>query len=107
MSAVNPKRTMIKMTATLGKSEARDKFLPLVDELASHGGIIEITARGKPVAVLMSHTDYLMLRARGDVPATPKRTLVGSFELIGDLDEATKQVSELMRKAIERGASEL
>ncbi|HEY9870732.1 MAG TPA: hypothetical protein V6D08_16315 [Candidatus Obscuribacterales bacterium] len=107
MSPVNRQRPTTKLDRVLGKSEARDKFLPLVDELASRGGIVKITAYGKPVAVLMSHNDYLVLRAKAEQPLEPKRALVGCFELVGDLDEASKEVAAMIRKSIARSTNEL
>lgn len=49
------------MTKKFSIAEAKDRLSKLVHNV-ERGGMIEITRRGKPVAVLLSASDYARLR---------------------------------------------
>lgn len=91
----------------LGKSEARARFLTLVETVATGGGPVEITDRGKVAAVLLSHNEYMWLLAMASKRPKTRRSLVGSMVLVADLEEASKQLSDMMIQSIHRRAAEL
>jgi len=90
----------------LGKSEAREKFLPLIDAVARGAGPFSISDRGKAVAVLLSKQEYDWMLAQNK-PKTqsrskPKNPLLGSIILLGDLEEGSRQIAEDIQKSIEK-----
>lgn len=91
----------------LGKAQAREQFSPLVEALATNGGTVEITDYGKMAAVMLGYKDYMLLLARAGIPVKPKRQLRGSMILLGDLEEASKEISKLIWDSVEKTASEL
>lgn len=107
MSAANPLNKKRKIKSVLGKSEAREQFLPLIDLVASGAGPVEITDYGKVVAVLLSKKDYEWLSAAMQHKPKPKRSLAGSALLLGDLEEASKQIAAEFEASFERSAREL
>ncbi|MFN8657755.1 MAG: hypothetical protein U0105_15555 [Candidatus Obscuribacterales bacterium] len=96
-----------KNSKKLGKAQAREQFAPLVENLAKNGGIVEVTDYGKVAAVMLGYKDYLWLLAQAKEPFTPKRVLCGSGELVGDLEEASKQVTDSIFESLAKTASEL
>ncbi|MBX9724855.1 MAG: hypothetical protein K2X81_25850 [Candidatus Obscuribacterales bacterium] len=91
----------------LGKAQAREKFAPLVEALALHGGVVEITDYGKVSAVMLGYKDYLELVARSNHPLKSMRTLSGSGVLIGNVNEATSEVSRSVKKSIDKTVEQL
>lgn len=91
----------------LGKSQARAQFLPLVEQVAAGGGPVEITDRGKVAAVLLGHDDYLQLLARAGAPLTQTRSAVGCLEILGDLEQGSREIGRRMRESLIRTAEEL
>ncbi len=94
-------------TLKMGKSEAREKFLPLVDSLSQKKTAIEITDRGHPVAVLIDYASYLALLTKSGIKKKPSFELVGSLVEIGDIEEGSREIAAELNAAIERSASEL
>lgn len=88
----------------MGKSEARAKFLPLVQALAQGGGPVEITDRGKVEAVLLSNEEYQWLLVRSKTQPALTRSLVGSMVLKEDLEAAERDITGLFEKSLGRGA---
>lgn len=91
----------------LGKAQARQQFAPLVEALASAGGVVEITDYGKVAAVMLGYKDYLWLLAQSGNPFKPKRQLAGSAILAGDLDKVSKETTESVLDAIDKSAQQL
>jgi prevent-host-death family protein len=91
----------------IGKSLARERFLPLINELSSQSGAIEITDRGKPIAVLMSYDTYQQMLQKARIPPKSKFKLSGSMTLLGDLEQGSKEIGQDFMKSIERSAAEL
>jgi prevent-host-death family protein len=91
----------------LGKSQARERFLPLVDAVAQGAGPVEITDHNKVVAVLISETDYRWLLAHAEGKPIPSRKLCGSMTIVGDLEQASKEISDLFLDSIKKSAEKL
>jgi prevent-host-death family protein len=85
----------------LGKSEAREQFLPLIKSLVEGAGPISIADYGKPVAVLLSKQEYDWMLAQ------IKNPLRGSIVLLGDLEEGSREIAKMFQKSIEKTAREL
>lgn len=98
-------------TETIGKTQARQKFLPLVSDLKVHPRTIEITDKDNPVAVLLTYNHYVTLISQLSklTKKAPRKKpdLMGSVIIVGDLDAAGKRISEKVRQAIKRSAAEL
>jgi len=91
----------------VGKSLARERFLPLINELENQSGAIEITDRGRSIAVLMSYRTYQQIIQKAKVPNKPAFKLSGSMTLLGDLEQGSKEIAEDFLRAIDRSAAEL
>lgn len=96
-----------RINKKLGKSQAREQFAPLVESLSRAGGIVEVTDYGKVAAVMLGYKDYLMLLAQTKEPFKPKRRLAGSAVIVGDLEEASKKVSEAFSESLTKSVREL
>jgi prevent-host-death family protein len=94
-------------TTRLGKSEAREQFLPLVKALSGSNGAVEITDHGKSVAVLMSYKMYQALLAKGKTTGAAKLSLAGSLTEIADVEEGSREISQAAVKAIKRNLKAL
>src|ERR1700722_18132352 len=98
-------------TETIGKTQARQKFLPLVSDLKVHPRTVEITDKDNPVAVLLSYNHYVSLISQlTKLTKTPKKNkpnLIGSVIVVGDLDAASKRVGEQFKQAVKRSATSL
>lgn len=98
-------------TERIGKTRARQEFLPLVDDLKKRPRAIEITDREHPVAVLLAYEHYAALISQLSklTEKLPNRALelVGSVVILGDLDEASREIADEFKQAYERSAAEL
>ncbi len=98
-------------TESVGKTQARQEFLPMVDDLKKHPRMIEITDRNNPVAVLLGYDQYAALvsqLAKFIKQSLKKKVdLMGSVIIVGDLEAASKEIAEEFEKAIERSAASL
>ena len=77
------------MTKTFSVAEARQHFARVL-QTAARGRVVEITRRGRPVAVVLSATRYLALAGKGPrfaaaIDAVRVRHAVGELA-IGDAD---------------------
>ena len=91
----------------LGKAQAREQFAPIVEMLSTIGGIVEVTDYGKVAAVMLSYKDYLRLLAQANEPFKPKRQLAGSAVLAGELEAASRQITESALGSLDKTAREL
>lgn len=91
----------------LGKAQAREQFAPLVDTLATVGGVVEVTDYGKVAAVMLSYKDYLWLLAQANEPFKPKRQLAGSAVLVGELETASQEITNSALQSLAKTARDL
>ncbi len=91
----------------VGKAQAREQFAPLVESLATVGGVIEVTDDGRVAAVMMSYKDYLFLLAQANEPFKPKRQLAGSAVLAGKLELTSNELTNFVLESLAETAAEL
>jgi prevent-host-death family protein len=96
---------------TIGKTEAREKLLPLIDGLLKKNNIVEITDHGKPKAVLISYTHFLALLGQVRVVSKPKhmreKGLMGTVKIVGNLAAGSKKLATEFEQAVKRSAEQL
>jgi prevent-host-death family protein len=96
---------------TVGKTQARKEFFPLVDSLCSANSAVAITDHGEPVAVLLSYQNYVALTAKacahaGSVKPQPPN-LIGSVIINSDLDAASKKIAGMFKVSLDGSAGKL
>ena len=91
----------------VGKAQAREQFAPIVEALSTVGGVVEVTDYGKVAAVMLSYKHYLWLLAQANEPFKPKRRLAGSAVIVGELEAASKQITESVLDSLEKSAQGL
>lgn len=96
---------------TIGKTQARKEFFPLVDSLNSLNSAVEITDHDEPVAVLMSYKNFVALTAKASAnlaPSKPKQpNLLGSIVINSDLEAASVKLADRFKSAIDDSAENL
>ena len=107
MVASNSRKRLKHSKRTFGKSEAREQFLPLVDAVSSGAGPVEITERGRVVAVLISKTEYDWMAEYTKHKPQPARTLCGLGELVGDLEEGSAEIAAAFQVSLKTTAKKL
>ena len=96
---------------TVGKTQARKEFFPLVDSLCSANSAVEITDHDEPVAVLLSYQNYVALTVKacahvGSVkPQSPN--LIGSLIITSDLDAASEKIAGMFKVSLDESAGKL
>lgn len=91
---------------SIGKTQARKDFFPLVDSLTTSASAVEITDHDKPVAVLLSYQHYMALTSKlcmlAKSPAQPKSpNLIGSIKLkTGNLEAASEKIAEQFKQSL-------
>ncbi|MBK7750590.1 MAG: type II toxin-antitoxin system Phd/YefM family antitoxin [Candidatus Obscuribacter sp.] len=91
---------------SIGKTQARKEFFPLVDALNASASSVEITDHDKPVAVIMSYQNYVALTAKlcmlskqhtvSEVP-----NLIGSIKIrTNNLEAASQRASDIFAKSL-------
>lgn len=95
----------------IGKTEARQRFLPLVNQLANESMVFEITEHDKPVAMLVSYGRWAAMVSQLKAltkNAEPKPIdLRGSIEILGDLEAGSKRAGEELLRSMRRRAKNL
>lgn len=96
----------------IGKTQARQKFLPLVDALSQRASAIEITDHDKPVAVLLSYNHWLALASKLRMLSNKEFSvgppnLVGSVQIMVDLEAASSKLPAKFKKSIRESAKKL
>lgn len=92
----------------VGKTEARQEFLRLVDELQEKGTSVAITDRGQKVAVMMGFKQYEALISILKAARKPgKNPLAGSIQKVGDLDKTTSTVHSLFEQSVKKSAESI
>jgi PHD/YefM family antitoxin component YafN of YafNO toxin-antitoxin module len=99
-------------TEIMGNTQARQGFLPLVEDLKKHPRTIEITDRANPVAVLLTYDHYVSLISQlskliQKTATKEKVDLMGSVVIVEDLDAASKEIAEEFVEAVDRSAANL
>lgn len=95
----------------IGKTEARQQLLPLINQLANEPMVFEITEHDKPVAMLVSHGRWAAMISK--LKSLTKNTepkeidLRGSVEILGDLDAGSKEAGEALLRSLKRRAKNL
>ena len=96
---------------TIGKTQARKEFFPLVDGLHSANAAVAITDHDKPVAVLMSYQNYVTLTAKAcsnlSQGKTTKPSLLWSIMINADLETASAKTAAQFKLAIDKSAEDL
>ncbi len=98
---------------SVGKTQARQNFLPLVDGLSQSALAVEITDHDKPVAMLVSYNHWVALVAKlrmlsnKDQFASSRPNLIGSVEVVGDLEEGSQIVADAFSRSIKESAENL
>jgi PHD/YefM family antitoxin component YafN of YafNO toxin-antitoxin module len=98
---------------SVGKTQARKDFFPLVDSLTTSASAVEITDHDKPVAVLLSYQHYIALTSKlcmlAKSPAYPKPpSLISSIKLKTDnLEAASEKIAEQFKRSLKDATSSL
>ena len=98
---------------SVGKTQARKDFFPLVDSLETSVSAVEITDHDKPVAVLLSYHHYMALASKlcmlSNVSAQSKPpNLVGSIRVKAkDLESASAKIAKQFEQSLRDSASNL
>jgi prevent-host-death family protein len=98
---------------SVGKTQARKEFFPIVDSLNASASAVEITDHDKPVAVLLSYQHYIALVSKlcMHAKATPHAcspNLVGSIQIKADnLETASDNIAEQFSESLRNTASDL
>jgi len=109
----NQGATMLGLTcSTIGKTQARQNFLPLVEDLNKTCSAVEITDHEKPVAILLSYSHWVALMSKLAMLVKQQRmvkppNLVGSVEIVGDLDAASKKAAAKFSASLKNTAEKL
>jgi PHD/YefM family antitoxin component YafN of YafNO toxin-antitoxin module len=113
MADLTKKKTKaLGLTAqSVGKTQARKEFFPLVDSLSSANSAVEITDHDKPVAVLLSYQNYVALTAKACANAAQakikKPNLLGSIAISADLDAASAKIANKFKLSLNKSAGSL
>jgi prevent-host-death family protein len=95
---------------SVGKTQARKDFFPLVDSLINANSAVEITDHGEPVAVILSYQNYVALTAKACPNAgvkAPTPNLIGSLTINSDLEVASKEIAGMFEASLEKSAGNL
>jgi PHD/YefM family antitoxin component YafN of YafNO toxin-antitoxin module len=110
----NKVTAMLGITAqSIGKTEARQRFLPLVDALCQSATAVEITEHDKPVAMLLSYSHWIALVTKLEMLSSRERisikqpNLIGSVQVLGDLEAGSAVAAETLTKALKDRAERL
>lgn len=93
----------------LGKTEARQAFLRLLDDLQEESATLAITDRGEKVAVIMGYKQYKTLIAilEHHAQAVGKNPLAGLITKVGDLDKSMAKVNTLFKQSFKKTADSI
>jgi prevent-host-death family protein len=88
----------------LGKTEARQQFLSLVDSISHEAKSVAITDRGKRVAVIMGYKQFqVLMDLLGKKNDTlQKNPLDGLIVKVGNLDADSEKVNALFQASVKR-----
>ncbi len=88
----------------LGKTEARQSFRQILDDLKNTPTLIAITDRGEKVAVIMGYKHFQILLAilNQHRDQAGKNPLAGLIRKVGNLDKGKKKVGKLFQDSFKR-----
>lgn len=97
---------------SVGKSEARQQFFPLMKQLNEKPIAVEVMERNEGVAIMVSKVHFEALVNKlwellKPNPAPEPNELKRYITIIGDLDEGSRKAAALFKEAIEKSAQEL
>lgn len=98
---------------TMGKTQARQEFFPLVDALTESCLAVEITDHNKPVAVILSYQKYVALAAKvcmlsNELKKPSNPDLVGSIQVNGkNLEAASQRIAKKFKSSMKETAGKL
>jgi hypothetical protein len=98
---------------SVGKTQARKNFFPLVDSLTTSASAVQITDHDRPVAVLLSYQHYIALTGKlcmfAKTMAHQKPpNLIGSIKLKTDnLEAASERIAEQFQKSLKESRTSL
>ncbi len=90
----------------IGKAKARRELLPLVDAIAAGSTPVEITDNGKPVAVIVGYNAFQAMchQVTRSKAKHKLESLEGSVAILGDLEQARRQIEQEAAKSAKRRA---
>jgi prevent-host-death family protein len=89
----------------LGKTEARQEFLRLLNDLRDEHASVAITDRGEKVAVIMGYKHYQALIAvlnNGSREKLGTNPLSGAIKKVGNLKQSSKEIKALFEQSTKR-----
>lgn len=97
---------------SVGKSEARQRFFPLMKQLTQSPLAVEVMERDEGVAVMVSkvHFDALINKLwelLKPTPAPEANELMGCITIVGDLEEGSQRAAAMITEAIKKSANAL
>ena len=97
---------------SIGKTQARQQFLPLVDDLNRQAALVEITDHETPVAMLLSYNHWLALMSKLMMLSKKEQlgqplNLIGSVEVVQDLEAASKKAAEKFKRSTKESGKKL
>jgi hypothetical protein len=97
---------------TIGKTQARQAFLPLIDELDEKAKAVRITDHEEPVAMLIgyNHWSAIVSKLTGFMKPTSDKgriELMGSVKIIGNLEAGSRSIGKKFEKAINKSSKKL
>jgi PHD/YefM family antitoxin component YafN of YafNO toxin-antitoxin module len=96
---------------SMTKTRARQQFLPLVNELTKCSKAVRITDHDEPAAVLVGYNHWSALISKLSMLskpfAKPKKSLMGSVKILGDLEQGSKEAAALFEEAINKSIQTL
>ena len=97
---------------SVGKSEARQRFFPLMKQLTQRPLAVEVMDRNEGVAVMLSkvHFDALVNKLWDllkPMPAPEVNELMGCITIVGDLEEGSKRAAAMFNEAVKKSAEAL
>jgi len=97
---------------TIGKTQARQTFLPLIDELDQTAKAVKITDHEEPVAVLIGYSHWSAVISKlsafmKPISTAPTIELMGSVKIVGDLEVSSKRIAKEFKKAIHKSGRKL
>lgn len=97
---------------TIGKTQVRQGFLPLIDELDQAAKAVKITDHEEPVAMLIGYEHWSAVVSKlstfiKPISTKPQIELMGSVKIIGDLEAGSKRIAKEFRRAINKSGKKL
>jgi prevent-host-death family protein len=104
LDQVQPLSPWFGTIGELGKTEARQSFLQLLNELTKKPASVAVTDRGKRVAVIMAYQQYeaLLNKAAQSQQKTNQSPLVGLITDVEDFKTGQAEVDKVFKQSLKR-----